>query len=101
MTDSVPEDSGRMTSKFAVPARWKYVVRHSMMNWRFGALPVTVVKIPSLVSSVRRSPKYGISDRSKPLIARGVQASVAKPPLEVVSCSVPLSLTKPPVYAWP
>jgi hypothetical protein len=55
MTESVPLPSERITSKFAVPERWKYVVRHSITNCRFGAPPITAVKIPSLVSSVRKS----------------------------------------------
>ena len=93
MNENVVESSGRTISKFAVPDRWKYVVRHSITNSRFGGLPITVVKIPSLVSSVRRSPRYGISERSKPLIASGVHASEGRPPLDVLSCRVPLSLT--------
>src|SRR5215475_584869 len=100
MTDSVPELSGRMTSKFAVPARWKYVARHSITNWRFGGLPVTAVKIPSLVSSVRRSSWYGISARSRPLIGKDVQPD-EKPPFEVVSWRLPLELTYPLVYESP
>jgi hypothetical protein len=102
MTDSVPEASGRMTSKFAVgPGFPKYVVRHSMMNWRFGALPVTAVKIPSLFSSVRRSPRYGINARSRPLTASGVHASVGAPPFDVVNCRFPLAEAKALVYVWP
>jgi hypothetical protein len=51
----VAEFSKKMISKFAVPARWKYAVRHSMTNCRFGWLPVTAVKIPSPAGVVSRS----------------------------------------------
>ncbi len=92
MTDSVAESSGRMTSKFAVPVRWKYVVRHSITNCRCGALPVVVVKMPSLLSSVRRSPWYGISERSRPLIGSAKQPD-EEPPFDVRNCRLPLSVT--------
>jgi hypothetical protein len=55
MTERVGVSSERMTSKLAVPVRWKYVVRHSITNCRFGALPSSAVKMPPPVSSVRRS----------------------------------------------
>jgi hypothetical protein len=55
MTERVPEPSVRITSKFAFPARWKYVVRHSITNCRLGGLPIVAVKMPPPASSVRRS----------------------------------------------
>src|SRR5262245_10614497 len=79
MTESVPESSGRMISKFAVPERWKYVVRHSTTNRRWGGLPVVVAKIPSPGSSVRRALWWAISERSKPLIGRARQPVEAPP----------------------
>ena len=71
MTESVRVSSERMTSKLAFPERWKYVVRHSITNCRFGALPSTAVKMPPPVSSVRRSSWYGMNARSRPLIGNG------------------------------
>jgi hypothetical protein len=59
-------------------------VRHSITNCRCGALPVTAVKIPSPASSVRRSPWYAISERSKPLIGSEKQPEEA-PPFDVSS----------------
>jgi hypothetical protein len=92
MTDKVPESSGRRTSKFAVPALWKYVVRHSITKVRCGALPVVVVKTPSPLSSVRRSPWYGIRERSRPLIGNSRQPD-EEPPFEVRNWRLPLSVT--------
>ena len=89
-----------MISKFAVPALWKYVVRHSITNCRCGALPVVVVKIPSLAPSVSRSPWYGISERSKPLIGSSKQPEEA-PPFDVRSCRLPFDPTFALVYALP
>ena len=73
MTDRIPLSSEKMASKFALPERPKYVVRHSMTNCRFGGLPMTAVKMPSLVSSVRKSSWYGMNARSKPLIGNCMQ----------------------------
>jgi hypothetical protein len=61
--------SKNLSSKFARDVLGlKYTVRHSMLNIRFGALPVTDVKIPHappvyveqpVLASVRRSSQCG------------------------------------------
>ena len=100
MTESVPLPSVRTTSKFAVPERWKYVVRHSITNCRFGGLPITAVKIPPPVSSVRKSSWYGMNARSKPLIGSGRQPNDG-PPLSVWNCMLPFEATYALVYGAP
>jgi hypothetical protein len=92
MTESVPVSSERMTSKLALPERMKYVVRHSITNCRFGALPSVAVKTPPPDSSVRRSSWYGMSARSRPLIGNGAQPA-DQPPLSVLNCMLPFELT--------
>jgi hypothetical protein len=94
MTESVPEPSVRRTSKFAEPERWKYDARHSITNWRFGGAPRTAVKMPPPVSSVRRSPRYGMKARSRPLIASGMHALIGAPSLAVRNWMLPFELTK-------
>jgi hypothetical protein len=69
-------------------------VRHSITNWRFGGEPRTAVKMPSPLSSVVRSPKYGMNARSRPLIASGMQALVGSDGLLVRNWRLPFELTK-------
>jgi hypothetical protein len=88
----VSELSERITSKFAVPERWKYVVRHSITNSRFGWLPVTAVKIPDPPASVLKSSWYGMNERSSPLIGSAEQPA-EEPPFEVRNCRLPFELT--------
>ena len=71
-----------MTSKFALPARWKYVVRHSITNCRFGWLPVTAVKMPEPAVCVSRSSWYGMKERSSPLIG-SAEHPADEPPFDV------------------
>ena len=49
--------------------------------------------MPPPVSSVRRSPKYGMKARSRPLIASGMQALIGAPPLAVRNWMLPFELT--------
>ena len=91
MIERVCVSSERMTSKLAFPERWKYVARHSITNCRLGALPTTAVKMPPPVSSVRRSSRYGMNARSRPLI--GIQPPGGQPPLSVLNCMFPFELT--------
>jgi hypothetical protein len=83
-----------MTSKLALPARWKYVVRHSITNWRFGGAPIAAVKMPPPDSSVRKSSRYGMKARSSPTIGSGRQPS-DQPPFAVRNWMFPFE----PTYA--
>src|SRR5207249_3968263 len=68
--DRLFEVSYRTASKLAtgVPPEQQYCARHSMMNWRFGAEPTVVVKMPwpPAVSAVYRSSQYGNRDLPNP-----------------------------------
>jgi hypothetical protein len=72
-----------------------------MTNWRLGGDPIVAVKTPPPVSSVRRSPRYGMNARSRPLIASGIQALIGEPPFEVRNWMLPLELTYALEYGAP
>ena len=49
--------------------------------------------MPPPASSVRRSPRYGMNARSRPLIAKGMQALIGAPGLAVRNWRLPFELT--------
>src|SRR6266508_377885 len=65
--------SVKITSKLALPPPARNPTRHSMMNWRFGGLPMVVVKTPWLGADPRVSRSSQRATTARPSIREGRQ----------------------------